>query len=322
MSQLQSNKEKYRLFCETHRDVPLFLQPWYMDAVCKKNDWWKVFLYEKNNEIRGVFVCYFTRKAGIKFIIQPMFTQYNGIWLIYDETMSAEEKLSFEKKAITNLIQQLDNTGFDYLNQNFPPNFQNWLPLFWQGYKQSTRYSYRISDISNPDVCFKNFSYAKQKQIRKAGKKLHVSFEMSGEEFYNHLSDYFKARNENVIFSKNLFLKFYDACEKRNQGTVISVVDAEGTVHAALFVVWDANSAYNLISSIHPLHKSSGGSTLVVFEAIKYFSNIVPVFDFEGSMEKNIENSFSQFGTEQLSYFNIKKYNSLISSLLFPVMKL
>lgn len=322
MSQLQSNKEKYRLFCETHSDVPLFLQPWYMDAVCKKNDWWKVFLYEKNNEIRGVFVCYFTRKAGIKFIIQPMFTQYNGIWLIYDETMSAEEKLSFEKKAITNLIQQLDNTGFDYLNQNFPPNFQNWLPLFWQGYKQSTRYSYRISDISNPDVCFKNFSYAKQKQIRKARKKLHVSFEMSGEEFYNHLSDYFKARNENVIFSKNLFLKFYDACEKRNQGTVISVVDAEGTVHAALFVVWDANSAYNLISSIHPLHKSSGGSTLVVFEAIKYFSNIVPVFDFEGSMEKNIENSFSQFGTEQLSYFNIKKYNSLISSLLFPIMKL
>lgn len=322
MSQFQLNKEKYRLFCDAHRDVPFFLQPWCMDAVCKKDDWWEVFLYEKNDEIRGVFVCYFTRKAGMKFVIQPMFTQFNGIWLNYEEPMSAGEKLRFEKKAITNLISQLDKAGFDYLNQNFPPNFQNWLPLFWQGYKQTTRYSYRISDISNPEFCFENFSYAKQKQIRKAEKKLHVSFEMSGEEFYNHLSDYFKTRNENVIFSKDLFLSFHDACKKRNQGTVISVVDAEDVVHAALFVVWDANTAYNLISTIHPQHKSSGGSTLVIFEAIKHLSKIVPVFDFKGSMDQGIENSFSQFGTEQLPYFNIKKYNSLITRLLLPLMSL
>ena len=35
-------------------------------------------------------------------------------------------------------------------------------------------------------------------------------------------------------------------------------------------------------------------------------SQVVSVFDFEGSMMQNVENSFAQFGTEQILYFNIK----------------
>ena len=85
MKQILSNKEKYVQFCNANKSVPLFLQPCWMNAVCKKKDWWEVFLFEENREIKGVFVCYFTKKMGMKFIIQPMLSQYNGIWLKYDD---------------------------------------------------------------------------------------------------------------------------------------------------------------------------------------------------------------------------------------------
>lgn len=322
MKQSLSNKEKYVQFCSNNEAIPLFLQPWWMDAVCKANATWEVFLYEEKDKIRGVYVCYVVRKMGFKVIIQPQLTQYSGIWLVYDMDASANEKLHFEKKAITYLVTKLETEGYDYLNQNFPPNFHNWLPLSWLGHKQTTRYSYQIADISNPEACFTQFSYAKQKQIRKAEKTLQVSFDMDGEDFYMHLSNYYRSKNEDVIYSEVFFLNLYEACKKRNQGEIISIVDDNGTVHAALFVVWDKTRAYNLISSIHPAHKSSGASTMVVFEAIKKLSRVVPIFDFEGSMSQNIENSFAQFGTEQISYYNIKKYNSWTAKTILPLMKL
>lgn len=320
--EFQSSKEKYRHFCNEVPGLPLFLQPWWMDAVCKENDRWEVFLFEDKEVIRGVFVCYFTKKFGLKFVIQPQLTQYNGIWLLHEDSMSANEKLHFEKKAVGNLTSQLFQAGFDYFNQNFPTSFENWLPLYWQSFKQTTRYSYQINGLKNPDALFEKFSYAKQKQIRKSEKSLKVSFEMTGEQFFNHLTNYYSSKNEKVSFTQDFFLNLHEACKTRNQGRIISVEDADGIVHAALFIVWDGVRAYNLISSIHPDQKASGGSSLVVFEAIKSVSDIVEVFDFEGSMNQNIENSFSQFGTEQIPYFNIKKYNSLIVKAVLPLMKL
>ncbi len=317
-----SNKDKYILYCNSNKNVPLFLKPWWMDAVCKTGYHWDVFLYYEKEEIKGVFVCYFVKKWGLKMVIQPQLTQYNGIWLHYDDSLPNNEKVHFEKKAITHLLSQLNDYGFDYFNQNFPLNFTNWLPFYWLGFAQTTRYSYQLNGITDPDVCFENFSYAKKKQIRKAQKDLTVSTEMSGEDFYIHLTAYQSSRGLKVLYSESFFLNLYETCKSKNQGEIISVVDSNNEVHAALFIVWDYSTAYNLISTIHPKHKDSGASSLVVFEAVKYLSVKVNVFDFEGSMDQGIENSFSQFGTHQTPYFSIKKYNSFTAKALMPVFNL
>ncbi|MHB9056606.1 MAG: GNAT family N-acetyltransferase [Paludibacteraceae bacterium] len=316
------NKKEYKLFCKKNKKIPLFLQPWWMDAVCKETDYWDVFLYKDKDEIEGVFVCYFVKKPGFKMVIQPQLTQYNGIWLNYDESFTENDKNHFEKKAITNLLTQLRNHGFDYFNQNFPLNFSNWLPFYWEGFNQTTRYTYQLSGIENPEVCFEKFSYAKQKQIRKAQKKLSVSFQLSAKDFYSHLSEYQLSRGQKALYTESFFLNLYDACKLNNQGEIIAVSGPDDEIHAALFIVWDNSRAYNLISTLHPKHKDSGASTLVVYEAIKYVSNKVQYFDFEGSMDKNIENSFSQFGTEQIPYFSIQKRNSITSKYIFPLFKL
>ena len=60
------------------------------------------------NVIKGVFVCYFVNKMGLRMVIQPQLTQYNGIWLNYDEIVTNNEKVYFEKKAITHLLSQLN----------------------------------------------------------------------------------------------------------------------------------------------------------------------------------------------------------------------
>lgn len=322
MEQHTSNKDKYIFFCKNNNAVPLYLQPWWMDAVCKVGDEWEVFLYEEMNVIKGVFVCYFVNIMGLRMVIQPQLTQYNGIWLNYDEIVTKNDKVYFEKKAITHLLSQLNEYGFDYFNQNFPLNFNNWLPFYWQRFEQTTRYTYQLDGIDYPEACYEKFSYAKKKQIRKAQKELNLNTEMNGEDFYTHLSNYQSSKGQKVLYSKNFFLNLYETCKSNNQGEIIAVSDINGEVHAALFVVWDKSIAYNLISTIHPKYKDSGASTLVVYEAIKHLAGKVKVFDFEGSMDQGIENSFSQFGTQQASYFSIKKYNSFTAKAILPLFKL
>ena len=61
-----------------------------------------------------------------------------------------------------------------------------------------------------------------------------------------------------------------------------------------------------------PELRNSGAGVLLVWEAIQYTKNELGlnIFDFEGSIIKPIERVRRQFGTKQIPYFNISKYNS------------
>ncbi|MDR3651907.1 MAG: hypothetical protein P4L34_02920 [Paludibacter sp.] len=306
----QTNKEKFYALCEEDKTIPLFMQAWWMDAVCNYENW-DVLIYEKNGKIQGVLVYHFIKKLGFKIIIQPQLTQFNGIWINYKENLSENEKIRFEKEVMTNLIKQLEKLKFSYYDQNFHPSITNWLPFFWKGFSQTTRYTYQIQDISDVEKCFEQFTYAKKKQISKAKKNLFIDFELTGEEFYNELQQNLKNSNKKVFYSKNLFLTLYRECLLRKQGIIIAARDDEKKIHAANFIVWDNNCSYNLISTLNQEFRSSGASTLIIFEAIKLRSTQTKIFDFEGSMHENIENSFRQFGSIQKPYFRIRKHNSI-----------
>lgn len=312
-----NNKEIYRRMCSEQSDIPLFLQAWWMDAVCE-NDW-NVILAQDKDKIEGVLVYSLVQRAGFKLIINPQLTQNSGLWLNYPQKMSAMQKLDFEKRVCNTLIDELEKMDLAYYDQCLHHSFSNWLPFYWRNFTQTTRYTYQIKDISDTEQCFKNFSYSKRKQIKKAEKALSIDFNLSPQNFYAHLKQNLAKKKQNVFYSEHKFLNLYSKASERSQTFIVSAKDSEGKIHAALFIVWDKMSAYNLISSIDPECKSSGASTLVVWEAIKKLSEKTQVFDFEGSMDENIENSFKQFGTEQVSYFRITKSNTPIFKLLLYI---
>jgi len=312
--------KRYRKLCNENKTIPLFMQAWWMDVVCFKEKW-DVILYEKKNRIVAVWVYHYVTKLGFKIIIQPQLTQTNGIWIDRTINLSKNEVINFDNEVMKFLIDQIHKRKFSYYDQNFHHSITNWLPLYWNGFQQTTRYTYQILDISDTADCYENFSYAKKKQIKKAEKTIKIEFNLNSELFYEHLVKNFKTFGQNVYYKKDFFLRLFQACKNRNQGCIISAFDEQKCFHAALFIVWDENTAYNLISAINPEFRSSGASTLIVWEAIKYMSSKTKIFDFEGSMNKNIENSFRQFGTVQIPYFRIRKFNSIPFRILYQIKK-
>lgn len=312
-----TNKELYRVLCKEEKSIPLFCQDWWMDAVCQKQ--WDVILVKEKEVVVGALLYHIRTKFGFKCIVQPQLTQYNGIWIQNRTNNTEYSRLSTEKKIFNELINQLEKLRLSFYQQCFHYSITNWLPFYWKGYQQTTRYTYIIPSISNCEKVFSRFSSAKQRQIRKCESRFHLSLTMTPNEFYSHHKQSLKEKGEEILYSFELFLRIYKASIEKGVGQIFAIKDEEGNVHSCLFCTWDSNSAYTLLYSISPQYASSGASTLVIWQAIKFLSGKTRSLDFEGSMIEGVENSYRQFGTIQKPYFKIEKFYSKIIKLLFCI---
>lgn len=312
-----TNKNRYKQLC-SEKFIPLFMQAWWMDTVCHFEKEWDVLLSEQNGKIRGVLVYHITRKFGFKVIIQPQFVQYNGVWIDFPDKIESYKKFALEKEIMTDLIEQLEKLGIDYYDQNFHCSVTNWQPFYWKGFKQTTRYSYLIKDISDTESVFNNFHYFKQRHIKKAKKKYTVCFDLSIEEFYPFYKNAYATKGEELLCSKELLVTVCKAAIERGQGKIIAIKDGD-TILSAMFTVWDKASGYYMISAIDPKFKSTGASMLMVWEAILFLSKKTRSFDFEGSMIEGVAKANQEFGAEQVPYFHIEKNYSRTLSLLLKM---
>lgn len=317
MLTILNDKELYRKLCEEREDIPLFMQHWWMDTVCNYGEkTWQVILVEQDGQIVSALPYHTLVKFGIKLVIQPQLTQYNGIWIDYPANQTIRQRLSYEKMIMTKVIRHLNTLKFIFFQQNFHYSITNWHPFYWNRYKQTTQYTYIIKDIENPQKVFGNFHKIKQHHIKKAQRDLSVDFNCPATDFYNFQEETLRIKGDKITFCKELFLNIYEKAVKRNQGQIIAIKDNKNNIYSGTFFIWDKHSAYYLISAIHPYYGSSGASSLMIWEAIQFLNGKTLLFDFEGSMIEGVARSFEEFGAEQVPYFTIYKANPFLETLI------
>ena len=70
---------------------------------------------------------------------------------------------------LEDLINQVPKTA--YYAQKQPIQLRNWLPFYWKGFKQTTRYTYQIKQPIHLDETFANFKSNTRNEVNKAKKK-------------------------------------------------------------------------------------------------------------------------------------------------------
>lgn len=310
-----SEKEAYIEFCERTPELPLFFQPWWLNAVTQPDGkvWDVLLARNKRGEIEAVFPFVTGRKFGMQYVVTPQLTQYTGVWIKDKEGESVTERLSREKKLQNDIIGQLEAMRIAFFDVKFPLNYTYWSPFYWAGYRQETHYTYRIEDLRDMERVFAEFDITKQNKIHKAEKAgIRIDFEMSSDELYDLQCMQLNERGSKNVISRELMRSIVDVSRSHKQGMIVRAKDQDGNTHTAVFVAWDNHSAYDLVTAIHPHFRSSGASTFMIWEAMKHVSDKTQVWDFEGSMIENVESSFRQFGGIPISYYEIYKKNLLI----------
>jgi hypothetical protein len=304
---IMTNKQKYRRFCETEKDMPIFSKGWWLDAVCGEDNW-DVVLVEKGGHIVASMPYYNKKKAFFNLITMPKLTQTMGPYIKYPENQKYSAKLSCEKKIIKELISQLP--GYDYFSQNFHYYFTNWLPFYWQGFEQTTRYTYVLDKLSDLDILWKNMKENIRTDIRKAKELVRIDSDTNINDFFSLHKKTFARQNMAVPYTQDFVKQLDEICHKNSCRKIFIARDGHGNEHAAVYIIWDNQSAYYLMGGGDHKLRNSGATSLLMWEAIKFAATVTKRFDFEGSMIQPIEKFFSAFGANQTPYLHIQKTNS------------
>ena len=235
-----NNKFKYRELCKCEKSIPIFSKNWWMDAVCGENNW-DVLLVEKGGQIVASLPYYLRKRGKRREITQPPLTQTNGIWIKYPPNQKYCKKLAYEKKVMTGIISQLDELNLDYYNQNFHYSITNWLPFYWEGFKQTTRYTYVIENLANLDYIYKEFDPNLRNDIKKAKRNVIIKQDCDMETFYKINTKTFERQNLNVSFSLELLKNLDKVCKKNNCSKIFYAIDKFENIHAAIYIIWDEN---------------------------------------------------------------------------------
>ena len=299
-----TNKELYREFCLRTSDLPIFMQDWWLDAVCAGKQWDVLLSFNKNGEIQAAMPYLLRKRAWMKYIVMPQQTQIGGIWI---SDVALPDNVDRLTEICQDFTRQLAELGLSYYYQHYPIGSNAIESMRTLGFKIKERITYRIEDLSNLDQVISAFSKNKKRQLQKA-LSLHAETNMNIEDFYRFHVRCLQEQGKQISYTREFLLVLERKTSRLQQSQIISIHNADNEILAAAFLVWDKNSMYYLIPCYDLKHKDSGASALLVLESIKLARKQGVVFDFEGSMIRGVANHYKQFGSTRTLYYSVEKY--------------
>jgi len=280
----------------------LFQEPWWLDAVAAGE--WDEVVVKHGGEVAARLPFVHRKRLETTWLLQPKLTPSLGPWL-RPSNAKWTNRIAEEKGLMQELIDALPR--FDLFRQSFAPEVTYWLPFYWRGFSQTTRYTYRLSDLTDLPGLWAGLRENIRREIRKAKKTLVVRSDLDIDCFARTWALTFARQGARLPVSTGLLHRLDLACEKRNCRRMFFAEDAHGKIHAAAFLVWSADCAYYLMGGGDPNLRNSGAGSLVLWEAITFASTVSRQFDFEGSMIEPVERFFRAFGGTPVPFFTLSK---------------
>ncbi len=286
-------------------DAPVFLQPWWLEAVAPGQ--WHYAVVLRGEEIAAALPYTCKKWLGWTFIEGPSKTPFLGPWLRQTKAKYAGQ-LAEQKDLMGELIGSLPKLGS--FSQAFHPGITNWLPFYWLHFRQTTRYTYRIEDVSDLEAVWQGTTESVRTDIKKARKILTVEACQDFQSVIDLHKKTWQRQGRTFAQSDAEMMTLHDACMRHECCQTFIAKDSDGRPHAAAYFIWDKSTVYYYTSGADPALRNSGAGSLLVWHGIELASKLGLAFDFEGSMHEPIERFFRSFGARQVPYFVISKTSS------------
>ncbi len=279
-------RERYDELVQASPQGSIFSTTWWLDAVAPEQ--WHPHLVEEG-ELRAAWPTIAQRNRwGVLHLGAPV-TPFLGPILPAPEAgkrrwTTAEESLEL----------LLDSLGpYAHLEARCHPSFAYWAPLSWHGFRQTTRYTWRLDDLSDLEAIEAGLRTNIRGDIRKARKQGVTVVE-------GNRYDLFELQGAGRTWQT---IEAVDApAEARDARRVLVARGADGDAHAVGYFVWDDAALYYLVGASDPELRSSGATSLLVWSAIELAAERGLAFDFEGSMIRSVERFFRAFGGAPTPY--------------------
>lgn len=286
---------------ESSHAYALFQEPWWLDAVAPGR--WDEVVVEQDRAIVARMPFMIKRKFGLTALTQPAFTFFLGPWFRALEG-KYDRQLSRQKELVAELLSMLP--AHHVFRARLAPELTNWLPFYWAGFDARPLYTYRIEDLSDEEVLWRNVNKDMRTTIRRAARKVAVRTDL-GVDAMLDLQERTYERHGWRKPDRALFRRLDEACAARACRQVLVAEDAMGRRHAATYLVWDSRCTFAIGGGIDHELSRSGTAHLLRWESIRFASRVTTAFDFVGSMAEPVERAFRAVGARQLLSMHVSK---------------
>ncbi len=279
-----TNKERYRKFCATHAVVPVFSNPFWLDAVAEN---WEVALISEG-ESRIIAALPYCLKGNLftKRIYLPDVSFYQSVLFFTEADRNSKQKLTEQ------LVQQLPKTVKSYFK--FLPEHTA-ISLVKSGFEKEAYGTYIIQKGQAL-----NLSSNHKRNIQR-GTKLNYTIKESKntEASFALLTSTFARQNIKPKISLSEFKKINILTKKHHAGNTFDCLDEHKNLLASAFVLEDTDSVYYLLGGYDTAFKNSGAMTYLLHYIIQDALQRKLEFNFCGSSKKSIATYFEGFGAQK-----------------------
>lgn len=307
------NISLYESYVQRH-GLPVFFQPWYLDAACSDGQW-HVSMDIHEGELRGVWPYMLKKKYGQHYITQPPLTSFLGPYCHRPEDMTKESTwISHQKAVLTNLFDQLP--AHLLMISQWIPDQTNWLPLYWKGCKQTTRYTYQIDLLLSSEELWSSISTKQRNHIKQAQQSYQLSSSEALKDLWPLIESTYARQGEKIPYAQSMLMEL-DKTLHNKQKRKIFLLESGEKIVAGLYLIFDDTTAYMIITG-RSNDDNSGGVAMAIREAVQYAKNRgLKVFDFEGSMMPRVESFFRSFGGNLVPYHRVTHTSGKLSEIAF-----
>jgi hypothetical protein len=287
---------------ETPYANAVFQQPWWLDAVAPGH--WGEATVEHDGRVVARLPYVVRGRPRLRILTMPPLTQTLGPWL-ERSTAKPAHALSEEHDRLAALEAALPDAAA--FVQHFSPTMLNALPFHWAGYRLELQYTYRLVGLGSEEVLWDGLRGNIRREIRKARTRVEVRDDLALDRFHAVWAKTFARQGLRAPVSLAELERLDAACAARGARAMLFGQDDAGRVHAVSYLVWDEHAAFYLLGGGDPELRTSGASSLLMWESIMRARAVTDVFDFEGSMLRPVERFFRAFGSRQTPYLRVSR---------------
>lgn len=285
------------------RYYSVFQEPWWLDATAPGQ--WEEVSIQSGGETIARLPFTLEGQSKNRRLTQPALTQTLGPWL-KDTGAGYAKALGRTNQLLAELIDALP--PHDSFYQVFPPEMTNWLPFYWSGYTETTRYTYQIRLDASLDVILSEMDKRNRSQLRKAERTLAAQVEDDLETFLALNRSTFERQGRAVPYSDEFVNQIDEAVVKNASRSIVIARDqSTGVPHAGIYMVHYGNVTHSLMSGVDEALRDQNGMIIARWKAIEIARGRSSILDLQGSMMKSIERRNRNYGAHQVPIMAVSK---------------
>lgn len=283
----------------------IFQQSWWLD--CVTGGRWEAVTVRKDGRTVGWLPYLVSRRWGFAISNMPLLTHTLGP--VVDAGVGRPNTRLHNRYTITSeLLQQLPKLA--HFRQVLAAGTEEALPYQAYGCHVKCQFTF-ISDCSDVQAAWKAMRDKTRNLIRRSQERSVVTEPGDPEEFLRFYAANCDSRQQINRYHTPIARRLLELCLQRDQGRIyLSRAPGSERPNAGIFVVWDADSMYFLMSSRTPDSTDNGAISHLVWLAMNEAHRRGLKFDFDGVSSPGTFRFLSGFGGVVGTRFAVEKFSA------------